>query len=54
MALVEIPGFRSREGGGKVGADLRRLQRVMVAQVSAAGRLLGVGGVLVSANSMPR
>ena len=54
MAPVESVGFCSREGEGEGGADLRRVWWVLVAQVSSAGRFLGVGGVLVEDDSMPR
>ena len=54
MAPVESDGFRLREGEGEGGTDLRRVKRVLILQVSASGRLLGVGGVTVAANSMIR
>ena len=54
MFPVESASLRSREGEGEGGADLRRLWWVLVAQVSASGRLLGVRGVIVTANFMPR
>ena len=53
MAPVEISGFCSREGEGEGGADLQRVRRILVVQVSAADILLGVEGVLVSADSIP-
>ena len=54
MAPVESAGFRLREGVVEVGTDLQRVHRVLLAQVSAAGRLSGVGGFLVAADSIPR
>ena len=54
MAPVESAGFRSREGEVEGDADLRRVQRVLVFQVSVAGILLEVRGVLVTADSVPR
>ena len=54
MAPVGSAGIRSREGEGEGGADLRRVLRVLVAQVSTSGRLSWVEGVLVAADSMPR
>ena len=53
MAPVESSGFHLREGGGEGGADIRRVQQVLILLVSASGRLSGVGGVPVAANSMP-
>ena len=41
MAPVDIDGFRSREGEGEGGTNLRRVQRVLVARVPAAGILSG-------------
>ena len=54
MEPVESDGFRLREGGEEGGANLRRVGRVLVAQVSESGRLSGVEGVFVTASSMPR
>ena len=54
MAPVESSGFRLREGEGEVGTDLRRVKQLLVVQVSAAGRLSGVGGVLVADDYIPR
>ena len=54
MAPVESAGFCFREGWVEFGADLQRVQRVLVEQISAAGRSLGVEGVLVADNSIPR
>ena len=54
MAPVNSAGFRSREGKGEGGADIQRVRRVLVAQVSASGRLTFVRGVLVAENFMPR
>ena len=52
MTPVESAGFCLKEGEGDGDADLRRVRRVMVAQVSTAGRLSGVGGVLVAAGTV--
>ena len=54
MAPVDSAGFRSREGEGERGANIRRVRRVLVALVSISGILLGVGGVLVADDSMSR
>ena len=54
MAPVESTGFRLWEWEGEGGSDLQRVRRLLVAQISAAGRLSGVGDVLVMADSMPR
>ena len=54
MAPVESSSLLPREGEGEGGADLLRVQQVLVAQVSVDGRLSGVGGFLVAAYSMPR
>ena len=53
-APVGSAGFHSKEGEGAGGADIQRLQRGMVLQVSTAGRLLWVGDAPVAANSTPR
>ena len=54
MAPVGSDGFRLNEGEEEGDADLRRVQRRLVLQVSEAGRLLWVGGAPVAADSMPR
>ena len=52
MAPVESAGFRLREGEGEGGADIQRIQRVLVAQVSATGIFLCVWDFLFTANSI--
>ena len=54
MAPVGSAGFRSKEGGGEVGANLQRVGRGMVLQVSSYVIFSWVGGVSVAADSMPR
>ena len=51
METVGSAGFRSKEGGGSGGADIRRVQRGLVLQVSAAGRFSWFGGAPVAADS---
>ena len=54
MAPVGSDGFRSCEGGAEGGADLQRVRRVLVAQVSIDGRLSVSEDFLVAVDSMPR
>ena len=54
MGTVESSGFCSRKGGGEGGGALRRVRRVLISQVSAAGRLSVVRYVPVAANYIPR
>ena len=54
MAPVESAGILSREGDVEGGANIQRVWRVLISQVSTDGRLSGVRGVPVAADSMPR
>ena len=53
MAPVHSDSFNSKEGEGEGGIDLRRVQRGLVFQVSAAGRLSVFIGVPIAADYMP-
>ena len=54
MELIGSSGFRSEEGEGAGGANLRRVQQGLFSQFSAAGRFLWVICVPVADDSMPR
>ena len=54
MAPVESDGFCLRKGKLEVGADIRRVWQVLVAEVYTAGIFSGVGGVFIAVDSMPR
>ena len=54
MAPVGSAGFRLKEWEREGDADLRRVQRRLVLQVFAAGRLFWVGSAPVAADYMLR
>ena len=53
MALVGSAGLRSKEGEGAGGANLQMVQRGLVLQFYAAGRLSWVGCAPAAADSTP-